>query len=84
MLLNQKPKSAFIEDMASESDDGGGGADSDDDDDDEDEGEDRNEYENDGFVVDDEDDEGSDVGETGKPGCHWPYGRLLLVSLRTA
>ncbi|KAG6613482.1 Transcription elongation factor SPT6 [Phytophthora cinnamomi] len=62
----KKPKSAFIEDMASESDDGEGGADSDDDDDDDDDGEDRNEYENDGFVVDDEDDEGSDDGETAR------------------
>ncbi|KAF1783551.1 Transcription elongation factor Spt6, helix-hairpin-helix motif [Phytophthora cactorum] len=60
----KKSKSAFIDDMASESDDGEGGADSDDDDDDdEDEGEDRNEYENDGFVVDDE---GSDEEDTEK------------------
>eukprot|EP00644_Phytophthora_capsici_P004349 jgi/Phyca11/533807/estExt2_fgenesh1_pg.C_PHYCAscaffold_170135 len=64
---DKKPKSAFIEDMASESDDGGtGGADSDDEDDDDEEGEDRNEYENDGFVVDDEDDEGSDNGESAR------------------
>jgi hypothetical protein len=61
----QKPKSAFIEDMASESDDGEGGA-SDDDDDDDDDGEDRNEYENDGFVVDDEDDEGNSDDDNGK------------------
>lgn len=55
----KRPKSSFIEDEASESDDGDGKGDSDDDDS-EDDGEDKNEYEADGFVVDDEEDENSD------------------------
>ncbi|TDH65720.1 hypothetical protein CCR75_000678 [Bremia lactucae] len=52
---DKKSKSTFIDDMASESDDGRAEKEESDDDDDEDdeEGEDRNEYENDGFVVDD-------------------------------
>ncbi|KAI9922746.1 hypothetical protein PsorP6_002179 [Peronosclerospora sorghi] len=60
-----KPKSSFIEDMASESEDGEGGDADLDDDEDEDDGEDRNEYENDGFVVDDVDDN-SDGEETAR------------------
>lgn len=62
---DKKTKSTFIDDMASESDDGKDSKDDsdDDDDDEEDEGEDRNEYENDGFVVDDE---GSDEEETAR------------------
>ncbi|RLN72476.1 hypothetical protein BBJ28_00001054 [Nothophytophthora sp. Chile5] len=62
---DEEDKSAFIEDMASESDDAAGGDSDDDDDDDEEEGEGRDEYENDGFVVDDEEDENSDE-DTGR------------------
>ncbi|TMW63289.1 hypothetical protein Poli38472_002230 [Pythium oligandrum] len=54
----KRPKSSFIEDEASESEDGKEG-DSDDSDDDDDDG-DKNEYEADGFVVDDMDDDESD------------------------
>ncbi|DBA03617.1 TPA: hypothetical protein N0F65_006796 [Lagenidium giganteum] len=59
----KKSKSAFIEDMASESDDGEGDSD---DDDDEDDGDVKNEYEQDGFVVDDLEEEDESDDDSGR------------------